>query len=202
MPLPPEALLALRRVVGSAGTIPEAQWLDFAAQFRLQHVEKNSHWLRAGEQATNLGFVVRGLFRLYYAREDGKQFNKSFVAEYEFLAGIHSLLERRSSRLSIEALTDSEILTVPYEAIQEFYERDMFWQRLGRLMAEHLVVKKLEREAALLMDSAAVRYESFLRDYSHIEGRIPDHHVARYLGITPEALSRLKRARVVGRRSG
>jgi CRP-like cAMP-binding protein len=199
---PHEAALALRAVVGRAGTIPEAQWLEFAEQFRLQHVAKNAHWLRAGDQATNLGFVVSGLFRLYYARDDGKQFNKSFVVEHEFLAGIHSLLEKRASRLSIEALEDSEILTAPYAAIQAFYERDMFWQRLGRLIAENLVIKKLEREAALLMDSAAVRYEAFLRDHSHVEQRLPDHHVARYLGITPEALSRLKRARAAERRSG
>ena len=103
MSLPPDAVLALRAIVGRAGAVPEAQWLEFVAQFRLQHVAKNAHWLRAGDQATNLGFVVRGLFRLYYERDDGKQFNKSFVVEHQFLAGIHSLLERRASRLSISS---------------------------------------------------------------------------------------------------
>lgn len=197
----PESLLALRRSLERAGAVPEEQRAELEARFRVQHVTKGAHWLRAGERAASLGFVVRGLFRLYYARNDGKEYNKSFIAEHEFLAAIDAMLAQRPSRMSIQALADSEILTVPYADVQAFYERDPFWERFGRLMAERLVVKKLEREAALLMDSAAVRYDAFLRDHGALEARIPDYHVARYLGITPEALSRLKRARVEARRA-
>jgi hypothetical protein len=67
-------------------------------------------------------------------------------------------------------------------------------------MAERLVVKKLEREASFLLDSAAERYEGFLREHADVEARVPDHQIARYLGITPEALSRLRRARSASRR--
>jgi CRP-like cAMP-binding protein len=190
-----EGLRRLRRVVGISGAVPEPQWREFAAHFRQHELKKRSVWQRAGEPATQLGFVVRGVFRLYYTRRDGKEVNKSFVAEDDFLASIHSLIEKVPSRLAIESLTDSTVLSAPYDAIAAFYERDMFWQRLGRLLAERLVVKKLEREAALLMDTAAVRYDTFLREHAAIERRVPDHQIARYLGITPEALSRLRRSR-------
>jgi CRP-like cAMP-binding protein len=185
---------ALRRVLARSGHAPEPLLREFLALFRKKRVAKRALWLAAGERAEDLGFVVKGLFRLYYTRSDGKEFNKSFVAEDDFLASVHSLLDRVPSRLSIQALADSEILVAPYAAVASFYERDMFFQRLGRLVAERLVVKKLEREASLLMDGANVRYEAFRREYAKLEPRLADHHVARYLGITPEALSRLKRA--------
>jgi CRP-like cAMP-binding protein len=190
-----EGLRRLRAVVGVAGTVPEPQWREFSAHFRQQQLKQRSVWQRAGEPATQLGFVVRGVFRLYYTRRDGKEVNKSFVAEDDFLASIQASIARQPSRLAIESLTDATILSAPYEVVAAFYERDMFWQRLGRLLAERLVVKKLEREASLLMDTAAVRYDTFLREHATIEQRVPDHHIARYLGITPEALSRLRRSR-------
>jgi CRP-like cAMP-binding protein len=185
----------LRAVLRAAGTVPGAQWREFSALFQQQELKKCSVWQRAGEPATQLGFVVSGVFRLYYTGCEGKEVNKSFVAEDDFLASIHALIEKAPSRLAIESLTDATLLRAPYDAVAAFYERDMFWQRLGRLFAERLVVKKLAREASLLMDPAAVRYDAFLREHAAIEARVPDHHIARYLGITPEALSRLRRAR-------
>jgi CRP-like cAMP-binding protein len=186
---------ALRRVLERAGTVPEEDWPEFAALFRSQRLEKNTTWLRVGQPAEHLGFVVSGLFRLYYTRADGKELNKSFIAEGDFLASIHSMLEGAPSRLAIESLEEAQILVAPYREVTAFYERSMYWQRLGRLMAERLVVKKLEREASFLLDSAAERYACFLREHADIEPRVPDHQIARYLGITPEALSRLRRAR-------
>ncbi len=194
-----ENLRRLRTGFGAAGRVPEAQWRELAQHFSQRELKKRTLWLRAGEPSLHLGFVVRGVFRLFYACRDGKEVNKSFVAEDDFLTSIGASIEGVPSRLSIESLTDATILTVPYAVVAGFYERDMFWQRLGRLMMERLVVKKLEREASLLMDTAAVRYEAFLREHASIEARVPDHHIARYLGITPEALSRLRRARAAQR---
>jgi CRP/FNR family transcriptional regulator, anaerobic regulatory protein len=187
---------ALRQVLERTGPAPEAQWREFAALFRTLKVSKSAVWLQAGQQATQLGFLVSGLFRLYYTTADGKEWNKSFLVEGDFVASIHSLLQKVPSRLSIAALADAELLIAPYEAVERFYERDMYWQRLGRVLAERLVIKKLEREAALLIDTAAQRYEAFLREHPGLESRVPNFHIARYLGITPEALSRLRRARM------
>jgi CRP/FNR family transcriptional regulator, anaerobic regulatory protein len=194
-----EGLEALKRTFERAGAAPAEQWRELAGHFRAQRIEKGRHWLAAGEQAAELGFVVRGVFRLYYTAPSGKESNKSFVAEGEFLASLHSLIERVPSRLAIQSLTDADVIVAPYALVASFYERDMFWQRARRLMAERLVVKKLGREASLLMDSAQERYSTFLREHESLAARVPDHHVARYLGITPEALSRLRRARTASR---
>ncbi len=69
-----------------AGRVPEAQWRELSTHFRQHELAKRTVWLRAGENASQLGFVVNGVFRLYYTRRDGKEVNKSFIAEHDFLS--------------------------------------------------------------------------------------------------------------------
>ena len=87
------------------------------------------------------------------------------------------------------------MLEFDYGLVRAFYDRSAYWQRFGRLNAERLYVKKARREAALLMDPPLARYEAFLREYGADAERIRGYHVASYLGITPEALSRLRKSR-------
>ena len=55
-----------------------------------------------------------------------------------------------------------------------------------------LFVLKEKREAELLLDNAQERYQQFLEDYPDLEGRIAQYHIASYLGVTPESLSRIR----------
>lgn len=143
---------------------------------------------------------------MYYERGDGRDFNKGFISEGGFCGAIEALITEAPTRLNIEALEPSRLLVFPHRHLRSLYDRDPYWERVGRCFAERLLVKKVRKEAALLMDSASERYEAFLADNPSLENRIADYHVASYLGVAPETLSRLKRARtgrqrVAGRRS-
>ncbi len=177
-----------------AGPPPAEHWQALKARLRLQRITKGQWVNQAGDRPTELQFVCAGLLRMYYLRPDGREFNKSFLADPSFAADMVSLLEGSPSRMYIQCLEDSYLLSWNYQNLTELYQADAYFQKLGRLMAEHLYVKKIKREAALLMDSAGQRYEDFLQEYGSLENRLPDYHIASYLGITPEALSRLKKA--------
>jgi CRP-like cAMP-binding protein len=142
-----------------------------------------------------VGFVEHGVLRLYYLGLDGKQHNKTFVCAGDFVAALEALLCHTTSELSIQALTPSTLWVADYERFTAFYERDMYWQRLGRRFVEQVFVKKARREAEFLLCTAQERYAHFRRDHAELEDIVPDLHIASYLGITPEAFSRLKRDR-------
>ena len=66
------------------------------------------------------------------------------------------------------------------------------WYKLGKYIADTLFIRKCRKESSLLMDSALDRYKLLLRTCPHIEQHVSQYHIASYLGIKPESLSRLK----------
>lgn len=151
--------------------------------------------MRAGDTSDTVAFVGSGIARMFYTRRDGKEFNKGFVSAPDFVSALEALITKSPTSLSIQALSPMQLLVAPYSEISKFYDRDMYWQRFGRLVAERVYLKKARREASLLMDSAAERYAAFLEDHRSALDQVADYHIAAYLGMTPEALSRLRRAR-------
>jgi CRP-like cAMP-binding protein len=77
--------------------------------------------------------------------------------------------------------------------LNEFYDRHACWERLGRKNAEQLVLIKEAREKELLLDSLEVRYQRFLQEFPGLADRIPQYHIASYLGVTDVALSRIRK---------
>jgi len=132
------------------------------------------------------------LFRLYYTTPDGSEYNKSFCSGNDFVASYGSLLTGTPASLSIQALTDSKLIVIPYAKFQMLYDRHACWERLGRLLVERLFVKKESRERDFLLLSAEARYLKFMESYGPLAANIPQYHIASYLGITPVALSRIR----------
>lgn len=184
----------MRGFLSQAGPLPEADWQELERYLRPRRLERGAHFVRTGEQPTSVAFIAEGLLRLYYGRDDGREFNKSFLAAPDFVSAHEALLTGEPSRLAIQALEPTRLVVIDYAVFMSFCERDIAWERMARHFVERLYIKKARKEAALLMDSAVERYRTFLVEYGHIEARIPDYHIASYLGITPEALSRLKPA--------
>jgi len=173
--------------------IPDEELLAFKELSVATTITKNDHFIRAGDFANSIGFCVSGIFRFYYTTQDGDEFNKSFCSNNDFIASYSSLLINVPSYFSIQALRNSEIITIRYKDFQSLYARHVCWERIGRIVIEQLYVKKEMRERELLLLSAESRYLLFLERYGHMVKHIPQYHIASYLGITPVALSRIRK---------
>ncbi len=85
------------------------------------------------------------------------------------------------------------------EAFTRRAEHSLAWQKLFRLLAQGLYIRKEQREISLLIDDALGRYLRFqktflsLAAFRDVEERVPQHMIASYLGMTPETLSRVRR---------
>jgi CRP-like cAMP-binding protein len=131
--------------------------------------------------------------RFFYQTTDGKEFNKSFVAENQFTAAYSAFLTDMPTRFSIQALEECHLLICDLHMVVNMFDRHDCWERLGRILAEQLFIKKEAREAEFLLDDAETRYRNFQKQYPGLEGRVAQYHVASYLGITPVALSRIRK---------
>lgn len=178
--------------------LPMDEWLTLGRTATLHSLAKGQYWIRSGETADSVAICIEGLFRIFYETPDGNEHNKSFCTTHEFIAPYGALLQRIPSYLSIQSLQESRILVFRYEQLAASYDRHPGWERFGRIVAEQLFVKKETRERELLFLTAEERYRQFLSHYGHLEGEIPQYHIASYLGITPVALSRIRRRMNLG----
>jgi CRP-like cAMP-binding protein len=188
-----EALSLLERSMSVlADTPPELT----AALFRIctpMRLEKGRHFIRAGERPEYVGFNLNGIFRYYYLDAEGEDSTKGFSTLGKFVISYSALARGRPSYFSIEALTDADILRFRYDEWMRLAEKDPRWYRFFFKLVESVYIMKEMREKSFLHDDAATRYQEFREEYPGLEGKIRLYHVASFLGITPEALSRVRK---------
>ena len=186
-------LAALHRLLSGLIDVPEDQWLQASARFESRAFAVGEHLVRAGEPMPSFFFLAAGLVRFYYLTAEGKEANKAFHAESEFVGNFPSHAVNTPCRFFVQALEPTRAVLLPRAELVELYGRHHTWERLGRLQAERVAARKIEREAQLLLDSAQTRYETFLHERPELAKRLPQYHIASFLGITDVALSRIRR---------
>ncbi|MEL6357747.1 MAG: Crp/Fnr family transcriptional regulator [Bacteroidota bacterium] len=145
-------------------------------------VKKGDILQREGELDTKVYHVRKGLLRSYSVDEKGKKHIFMFAPEGWTIAD--GVTPEQPSELFIDALEDAKVIVLTKDTEREKHNAKPL---LKRIMV-------LQQRVIMLMSSSALqRYEHFLETYPDIIQRVPQKMIASYLGITPEALSKLKR---------
>ena len=185
-------LSSLVDAMNFVGDIPEEELRKALKRTRFITVKKDGYFLQAGEVPRRIGFLKSGLMRLFYIDLNGVEVNKHFCLENTLAISYSAFLQQTESKFFIQALEDSRLLTIDYDTYHELLDGHICWQIVARKLAEMVFILKEKREAELLLDDAQERYQQLLADYPDLERRIAQYHVASYLGITPESLSRIR----------
>ena len=167
------------------------EWEHLETKLNPKKFKKGEHLIEAGAEPRYMNIILSGLTRSYYIDLNGKEFNKIFFTQGDIASAYVEMLTNQPARLCIQALEETNVLQVDYLHIQQLYERDPAWNVLRRKIAENFFVIKERREYEFLLLDAENRYKNFLEDYKDLKERIPQYHVASYLGITSVSLSRL-----------
>jgi CRP-like cAMP-binding protein len=160
----------------------------------LQHrkYRKGQFILREGEICKFDTYVIKGVLRLYYTDDSGKEHIVLFGREDKWISDFESYMNQVPARLNIESLENCEVF--------QFYRKDLdeLFRKIPKY--ESFLRKKLQGCFTLfqgrLVDSLCMnskeRYLKFLEQYRDIEQRIPQHYIASFLGITPQFLSQVR----------
>lgn len=154
-------------------------------------LKKKEFLLHQGQVCSFIGFVETGVLRSYIEKE-GDDYISDFYFEGAFTTSYRSFLTREISVGSIQALEDSVIYRLSKSDYDQLLQESNEWYKLGKYIADTLFIKKCRKETSLLMDNALGRYKLLLQTYPNIEQDVSQYHIASYLGIKPESLSRLK----------
>ncbi len=156
-------------------------------------IRKGEFFIRAGDISKYMGLNLDGLFRIYYVDENGNDFTKAFSETGRFLISYSAIVQKRPSYFNIEALQDSSILKFDYGLFDKMIQEDIRWYPFIFKLLESVYIMKELREKSFLLDDASERYQEFRKRYAGVENKIKLYHVASFLGITPEALSRIRK---------
>jgi len=185
-------LHSFKSALNTLTEIPEREWAYFSALLRQRNFGADEMLIRAGEPVTEFYFIVKGLVRYFYLTQDGKEFNKLFALENDFVGSFSYKIPNEPCPFSAQALEQTETVALPVTLIEEAYDRHPAWERVGRLHAEKMAFTKELREKEFLLDPAEIRYRRFMKENPDLAQRIPQYHIASYLGITDVALSRIR----------
>ena len=181
----------------AAPLIPAPRAVDrLLARCRARTVAKGAAALEAGAVVEEVLFVGPGLLRM--VTEDpvtGAARTAQFFDEGQAITDPVSFFTGAPTEQRIEAVETTRVLGIPKGPLMEAYGEDHAIERFGRLLVEEALIGTQRRASRLLNLSVEDRYETFLRTRPEVARRLPQYLIASYLGVTPEALSRVRARR-------
>lgn len=195
MSLVRSALTAVQNFLNKATQVPPSEWLHAAKLFSVTRIKKGDYYWRQGEGFRRIGIMVRGLAAAQYEFEDGSQRIKRFLTSGDPVGPYPSIVTGEEVNYSMLCFEDSIFIHMAYQDWEKLLLRHRCWETITRKSLEAEVFEREYREYQLLVCSATERYENFLERRPEYETRLPQYAIASYLGITPVALSRIRKRR-------
>lgn len=187
-----DEFVSIRKFISRFMSFSEEDWKILTSSLVRRFLKKGEYVLRGGEVCNNVTFINSGLLRIYNIVRD-EDLTVNFAFEGNFITDYSSFVSRQPTTDYIVCMTDVEILQLNYESMQSAYQRSPAWERFGRLMAEYILVFVVERNKSLLFDTPEMRYVKLIKERPKVVAQVPLKFIASYLGITPEALSRIRK---------
>lgn len=154
--------------------------------------KKNEFILKEGELCQKLYFIAKGIvrFSLFINGED-----RTFVfrSEGAFCSDLDSFLRKTPSKRSISTIEPTTIFSITYDNLQALYNELTYGDRFGRLVIEETFVMAINSLTTFYTETPEQRYIRIAKQHKNILQRIPQYHIASCIGISPQALCRIKK---------
>ena len=165
--------------------------LALTAAVRREALPARHHLLAPGQVARRVYFVEAGLVRGYSLHE-GREVSSWFMREGDFVISVVSFLTQAPATEYLELLEASVLYAISHDELHRLYREFPEFNLFGRVLTERYYVQSEQRAYQLRALPAAERYAQLLREFPTVFQRVAGKHIASYLGVAPETLSRLR----------
>jgi CRP-like cAMP-binding protein len=164
----------------------------FLSLLKPETLKRKTVFLRQGDICKDSAFVINGALKSFTIDKEGKEHILNFATQGWWMSDLYSLISKKPSVLSIEAIADSDVFILAGKDQQLLYEKVPKFERFFRILIENALVANQQRLIDNLSSTAEERYLHFIKKYPFIPSCVPQHNIASYLGITPEFLSKIR----------
>lgn len=184
----------IRTYIEETVDIGDADWRYFTSKLIKRHFKKKECILDVGKVEPYLSFIESGIVRFLMPHiETAKEITFGFCFTKEYVSAYDSFLTQTPSTYQIQALADTTMWSISYADLQKVYAHTKIGNVVGRLSSERLFIIKSKREQSLLTQTAEERYLNLFKERPQLIQQIPLKYIASYIGVTAQALSRIRK---------
>jgi len=170
---------------------PEAENYFYSISKEIS-VPKGSVLIREGQTVNKVYFVKSGCLRSFCTDKSGKEHTLQFAIKNWWISDYIAIHNNELATLTVECLEDSTIIEFNAKEVNGILDLFPEYEPFQRYILERHVVSLQKRILNQLQLTAAERYDLFLEQYPNIEQHTKNYHIASFLGITQESLSRIR----------
>ncbi len=154
---------------------------------------KRQFLLQQGEVCDFTAFVEKGALRAFTVDEKGHEYILQFAFEGWWMSDLWSRNTNEPSIYHIEAIEDTDVQLLTRKAQDEMTEKVPKLERFFRIKFQNACASLQRRMTLNISENTAGKYKALVKSYPNIVQRVPQHMIASYLGVSPEALSRVRK---------
>ncbi|SRR5260221_4996821 len=167
--------------------------LKFKAELKESKFSKGDHFITPGQISRYIAIVNEGYLRTYHLDENENELTTTFNRPGEFCGSYYSFYAQRPSFEYVEAITDCDLYLLSFNSLQKLYANSFMINVFGRKVLEKACIERDLRLNRVMHLGATEKYKWFLENYTEIYKVAKLAHIASFLGIKPETLSRVRR---------
>lgn len=173
--------------------LSDQDWAAISSRFSRHEIAKKAFTLQVGQVENFVSFIEEGIVRYFIPKDDDKEITFELTFADDFMGAYDSFLTRQPSSYCVQALSHTVLWRLSYDDVQSLYRDTKLGNFMGRVACERLYLEKARRELSFLTENAEQRYLRLFTEQPNLVKHIPLQYIASYIGVTPQALSRIRK---------
>jgi len=184
---------AILQHIGRRVSLNEEESTYIASTFSIRELLPRQYLLAQGEICRYESYVSEGFLRSFYVDTNGDEHTLHFAKEDWWISDLTSFIRQQPATRNIIAVEKSVVLQIEIEKREALMQHVPKMERFWRILNEHASMAQDERILNNISMSGVERYQALLKKYPDIEQRLPQKHIASFLGMTPVFLSQIRK---------
>jgi CRP-like cAMP-binding protein len=186
-----------KRSIDKIQTLNSEEWHLLQDIISRKKVKAKEQLVVPGQIPRYMYFVETGLLRVFHLNE-GKEINTYFACDGQFISTFASFITQTPSNEYMESIEEGLVYEISHEKLNQLYLQYPKFEKFGRYYAEQSYLCVINRTVDMLNKKSKERYEDFIQNHEKkIVQRTPLKHIASYIGIEPESLSRIRKEYII-----
>lgn len=182
----------LKIFLNSISELSEETCKEVFPLFTKVELSPGDFFVKENVHAKKIAFLEEGIIRAFFTNKEAKEYNKQFFVGVSLIGAYSSLLTNERNKIPQQALSKCILWEAKYSDIKKLFKKFHDFEKLGRKIAEYYFLEKERKELEMALLNATERYLLFKKSFPNLEQKIPQYHIASYLGVTATQLSRLR----------